>query len=79
MYIILKIEVKNNYDGKLEYIQEDIVGTSNSVKGASEIMNTLADAKIANGYFNKVTSRSETYVNLTNGGTAYLKYVIHKI
>ena len=30
MWIVLKIEIKNYYDGKIEYIQDDILGVTDS-------------------------------------------------
>ena len=79
MFVVLKVEVKNNLNGELDYIDEEVVGTASTIEGASATMDTLADFTIAKGYFDKVISRGETYVNLTNGGTAYLKYCVRMV
>lgn len=78
MWVVLKIEVKNNYNGKLEYVQDDIIGVTNSLDEAKEILNNDVNQTLANGYFDKEICRGETMVQLTNGGTSYLKYKIHK-
>ena len=79
MWVVLKIEVKNNYNGKLEYVQDDILGTTDSLDEAKAILNNDVNKTLENGYFDKEIYRGETSVQLTNGGTAYLKYKIHKI
>ena len=78
MYVLMKIEIKNNYDGSLEYMQDDVIGTYEKVDDAIEVMNANADKTIANGYFDKVIFRSTKRVKLHNGGTAYMIYVIHE-
>ena len=78
MWVVLKIEVKNNYSGNLEYIQDDILGVTDSLEEAKEILKTDVDKTLERGYFDKEICRGETMVQLTNGGTAYLKYKIHK-
>ena len=78
MYVLMKIEIKNNYDGSLEYVQDDVVGTYEKVDDAIEVMNADADKTIACGYFDKVIFRSTKRVKLHNGGTAYMIYAIHE-
>ena len=78
MYVLMKIEIKNNYDGSLEYMQDDVVGTYEKVDDAIEVMNADADKTIACGYFDKVIFRSNKRVQLHNGGTAYMIYAIHE-
>ena len=79
MWVVLKIEVKNNYNGKLEYVQDDVLGVAASLDEAKVILNNDVNKTLENGYFDKEIYRGETSVQLTNGGTAYLKYKIHKI
>ena len=78
MWVVLKIEVKNNYSGKLEYVQDNIIGVADSLDEAKEILKKDVDETLERGYFDKVISRGETMAQLTNGGTAYLKYNMHK-
>lgn len=79
MWIVLKIEINNYYSGKLEYVQEDIIGATDSLDEAKEILKTDVTKTLKNGYFDKEIYNGETMVQLTNGGTAYLKYKIHKV
>ena len=79
MWIVLKIEVKNNYDGKLEYCQHDIIKATDSLDEAKEILNKEVDQTLENGYFDKEIFRGETVAQLTNGGTAYLRYTIEEV
>ena len=79
MWVVLKIEIKNNYSGNLEYVQDDILGATDSLDEAKVILNNDVNKTLENGYFDKEIYRGETSVQLTNGGTAYLKYKIHKI
>jgi len=78
MWVVLKIETKINYNGKLEYVQDNIIGIADSVDEAKEILKKDVDETLERGYFDKVISRGETMAQLTNGGTAYLKYNMHK-
>ena len=78
MWIVLKIEIKNYYDGKLEYVQDDILGITDSLDEAKAILKEDVDKTLKYGYFDKEIYHGETMVQLTNGGTAYLKYKIHK-
>ena len=43
MYVLMKIEIKNNYDGSLEYMQDEVIGTYEKVDDAIEVMNANAD------------------------------------
>lgn len=79
MWIVLKIEIKNNYSGSLEYVQDDVIGVTDSLDEAKTILNDDVTKTLENGYFNKEIYHCDTMVQLTNGGTAYLKYKIHKI
>jgi hypothetical protein len=79
MWVVLKIEVKNNYSGNLEYVQENIIDVVDSLDEAKEVLKKDIDETIERGYFDKIIFRGETMAQLTNGGTAYLKYNIHKI
>lgn len=78
MWVVLKIEVKNNYSGNLEYVQDDVLGVTESLEEAKEILKTDVDKTLERGYFDKEIYRGETAVQLTNGGTAYLKFKIHQ-
>ena len=79
MWVVLKIEVKNNYSGNLEYVQDDILGATDSLEEAKAILNDDVTKTLERDYFDKEIYRGETSVQLTNGGTAYLKYKIHKV
>lgn len=79
MWIVLKIDIKNYYSGKLEYVQDDIIGATDSLDEAKAILNDDVNKTLEHGYFDKEIYRGETMVQLTNGGTAYLKYKIHKL
>ena len=79
MWIVLKIEIKNNYSGNLEYVQDDVIGVTDSLDEAKTILNNDVTKTLENGYFDKEIYHGETMVQLTNGGTAYLKYKIHKV
>lgn len=79
MWVVLKIEIKNNYSGNLEYVQDDILGATDSLDEAKAILNSDVNKTLENGYFDKELYRGETSAQLTNGGTAYLKYKIHKV
>ena len=79
MYIVLKIEVKNNYNGNVEYLQEDAICKTESIDEAKAIVKDETAKTITNGYFDKIIYQGDNMVQLTNGGTAYLKYKIHKI
>jgi len=79
MYIVLKIEVKNNFVGSLEYLQEDVICKTESLNEAEAVVKDETAKTIANGYFDKIIYQGDSVVQLTNGGTAYLKYKIHKI
>lgn len=79
MWIVLKIEIKNNYSGSLEYVQDDVIGVTDSLDEAKTILNDDVTKTLENGYFDKEIYHGDTMVQLTNGGTAYLKYKIHKI
>lgn len=79
MWIVLKIEVKNYYNGDLEYIYDDVIGVTDSFGEAKAILDADVTKTLEYGYFDKVTYLCDTMVQLTNGGTAYLKYKIHKV
>lgn len=79
MWIVLKIEIKNYCSGKLEYIQDEVIGSTDSLDEAKAILNDDVTKTLAHGYFDKEIYHGETMAQFTNGGTAYLKYKIHKI
>ena len=79
MWIVLKTEIKNSYSGSLEYVQDDVIGVADSLDEAKEILKTNVARTLDIGYFNKEIFIGETIVQLTNGGTAYLRYRIHKV
>ena len=79
MWIVLKTEIKNSYSGSLEYVQDDVIGVADSLDEAKEILKTNVARTLDIGYFNKEIFFFFSIVQLTNGGTAYLRYRIHKV
>ncbi len=79
MFIVLKIEVKINYNSTLQYIQDNIIGKTPTLKEANTIMNADIDERTNEGYFDKILCRRDNYAMVTNGGTAYLKYQILEV
>jgi len=76
MFIVLEIEVKINYQGKLEYLQNNIIGKAYSFEEANRMMDNAVIYRVNAGYFDKILCQRDGYATLTNGGTAYLKYEV---
>lgn len=79
MYIVLESEIKINYDGELEYAQNEIIRAYGTLEEANEAMTDIANKTLARGYFNKIIYKSDTCIKLHNGGTAYKQYEIMQI
>ena len=78
MNIILEVEVKLNYDGTLEYMNEEVYGpySTNEVQTKYE---ALVDTAISRGYFDNVDSRTSNRTRLSNGGTATKYFIIKSL
>ena len=79
MFIVLETEIKNDYKGKLEYAQTEIIGSCNTIEQAIDAMKARANQTISNGYYDEIIFKTNKCITIHNGGTAYKQYSIDEI
>lgn len=79
MYIVLELEIKTDFTGVLEYVNDEIYGTYPDEETARVAMEDFATETLNRGYFDRIEARGENYIKLYNGGTVRKLYKVRKI
>lgn len=70
LYFILELEIKTNiFNGKIEYVDENVHGRYLSEKVCQSMLESIVDVNIKRGDFNIVKSRTPNRAVLSNGGS----------
>ncbi len=79
LYVLIEEEIKLNYDGTLQYVDDEIISSSNNLKDIEMILVDKIGETIHRGYFDKEYSHTKSTYILYNGGTAYKRFSICKV
>lgn len=79
LYVLTENEIKVDYEGQLQYVNDRVVACSKDYDKVKSIMEETIKGTLKRGYFHIIYSQSRYTTILHNGGTAYMHYSINCI